>query len=231
MKILLMTAHPDDADIMAGGTIARWTDEGHDVHSVIFTRGDKGHEDPMMTAEVVAALREAEQRTAAAILGVSHVTFLDFIDGELGWTGPTMAEVTTRIVRHERPDIIVTHDLYAGAPGYRVPQLHPDHRAVGSVVVDACYFRAPGPLYYPEHRRVGLTPHRVRELFLIMSDHADHGVDISAVFERKVRAVRTHESQFGRHPDLEGFLRGLANRAGSAFGFQLAEAFKRLTLG
>jgi len=90
---------------------------------------------------------------------------------------------------------------------------------------------APGPLYYPEHRRVGLTPHRVRELFLIMSDHADHGVDISAVFERKVRAVRTHESQFGQHPDLEGFLRGLATRAGSAFGFQLTEAFKRLTLG
>jgi LmbE family N-acetylglucosaminyl deacetylase len=231
MKILLMTAHPDDADIMAGGTIARWTDEGHDVHSVIFTRGDKGHEDPTMTAQVVATLREAEQRTAAAILGVSHVTFLDFIDGELGWAGPTMAEVTTRIVRRERPNLIVTHDPYAGAPGYRVPQLHPDHRAVGSVVVDACYFRAPGPLYYPEHRQVRLTPHRVKEIFLIMSDHADHGVDISAVFERKVRAVRTHESQFGRHPDLEGFLHGLATRAGSAFGFQLAEAFKRLTLG
>jgi GlcNAc-PI de-N-acetylase len=76
MKILLMTAHPDYADIMAGGTIARSTDEGHDVHSVIFTRGDKGHEDPTMTAEVVATLREAEQRAAAAILSVSHVTFL-----------------------------------------------------------------------------------------------------------------------------------------------------------
>jgi LmbE family N-acetylglucosaminyl deacetylase len=230
MKILLMTAHPDDADIMAGGTIARWTDEGHDVHSVIFTHGEKGHDDPTMTAEMVARIREAEQRAAAAILGVARVTFLDFIDGELGWTGQRLAEVTTRIVRDERPDAVLTHDPYAGAPEYRVPQLHPDHRAVGSAVVDACYFRAPGPLYYPEHRNSGLGPHRVRELFLIMTEHADHGVDVAATFERKVRAVRAHESQFGQHPDVERFLRSLATRAGTGFDLQFAETFKRLTL-
>lgn len=230
MKILLMTAHPDDADIMAGGTIARWIDEGQDVHSVIFSRGDKGHDDAAMTADGVARLREAEQQTAAVILGVPRLTFLDFADGDLSWVGATIAEVATRIVREERPDLIVTHDPYAGAPGYRVPQLHPDHRAVGAAVVDACYFRAPGPLYYPEHGRAGLHPHRVREIFLIMSDHADHGVDISGTFARKVRAVSAHASQFGRHPDLEGFLRGLATRAAQPFGLDLAEAFKRLTL-
>jgi LmbE family N-acetylglucosaminyl deacetylase len=141
MRILLMTAHPDDADIMAGGTVARWIDEGHDVHSAIFTRGDKGHDDPAMTPERVGT--------------------------------------------------------------------HSDHRAVGGAVVDASYFRAPGPLYHPEHGRQGLAPHRVRELLLIMSDHADHVVDIAATFERKVRAVGAHVSQFGKHPDLEGFLRGL----------------------
>lgn len=230
MKILLMTAHPDDADIMAGGTIVRWIDEGHDVHSVIFTRGEKGHEDATMTADAVATLREREQRAAAAILGVPRITFLDFVDGELAWAGQRMAEAATRIVRQERPDVVLTHDPYAGAPGYRVPQLHPDHRAVGAAVVDACYFRAPGPLYYREHRSDGLEPHRVRELFLIMTEHADHGVDVMVTFDRKLRAVRAHESQFGHHPDVEGFLRGLANRAGTAFGLQLAESFKRLTL-
>jgi LmbE family N-acetylglucosaminyl deacetylase len=235
MKIILMTAHPDDADIMAGGTIARWIDEGHDVHSVIFTHGEKGHEDPAITADVVARVRESEQRAAAAILGVPRVTFLDFVDGELAWAGQQMAEAATRIVRLERPDVgcadvVLTHDPYAGAPGYRVPQLHPDHHAVGAAVVDACYFRTPGPLYYPQHGSVGLRPHRVRELFLIMTEHADHGVDIAVTFERKVRAVRAHESQFGQHPDVEGFLRGLANRAGTAFGLQFAESFKRLTL-
>lgn len=229
MRILLMTAHPDDADIMAGGTVARWIDEGHDVHSVMFTRGDKGHDDAAMTPERVGALREAEQRAAAAILGVPQLTFLDFADGDLTWTGAPLAEAATRLIRQHRPDTVVTHDPYAGAPGYRVPQLHPDHRAVGAAVVDACYFRAPGPLYYPEHGREDLAPHRVRELLLIMSDHADHVVDIAPTFERKVRAVRAHASQFGKHPDLEAFLRGLGMRAGQASGVAVAEGFKRLT--
>ena len=229
-KILLMTAHPDDADIMAGGAVAGWVDEGHDVQSVIFTRGDKGHDDPDMTPGRVAALREAEQRAAAAIVGVSRVTFMDFLDGELAWSAPALAEVATRLIRQERPDTIVTHDPFGGAPGYRVPQLHPDHRAVGEAVVEACYFRAPGPLFYPEHRAAALRPHRTREILLIMSDHIDHVVDIARTFDRKVQAVRAHASQFGQHPDLEGFLRGLAARAGAGRSVPLAEGFKRLVL-
>jgi LmbE family N-acetylglucosaminyl deacetylase len=228
-RILIATAHPDDADIMAGGTVARWLDDGHAVHSVIFTRGDKGHDDPGMTPERVAALRETEQRAAAAILGGPRVTFLDFADGELAWAGPPLAEAT-RLIRQERPDTVVTHDPYGGAPSYWEPQLHPDHRAVGLAVVEACYFRAPGPLYYPAHGAAGLTPHRVREILLIMSDHVDHVVDIAATFERKVRAVRAHASQFGTHPDLEGFLRRLAERADHADHRRLAEGFKRLLL-
>jgi LmbE family N-acetylglucosaminyl deacetylase len=221
-RILIVTAHPDDADIMAGGTVARWVDEGHDVHSVIFTRGDKGHDDPGMTSETVAALREVEQRAAAAILGVSRLTFLDFTDGELAWSGPQLAETATRLIRQERPDIVVTHDPYGGAPEYWEPQLHPDHRAVGLAAVEACYFRAPGPLFYPAHRVAGLVSHRVSEILLIMSDHVDHVVDITATFERKVRAVREHATQFGQHPDLEGFLRRLAERHASAVAWRSA---------
>jgi LmbE family N-acetylglucosaminyl deacetylase len=226
-RILLMTAHPDDADIMAGGSVARWIDEGREVHAVLFTRGDKGHDDPASTSESVAALREDEPRAAAALVGVSRLTFLDFVDGELGWAGPELAETATRIIRRIRPDTVVTHDPYGGAPTYWEPQLHPDHRAVGLAVVEACYFRAPGPLYYPEHRAVGLAPHRVAEILMIMSDHVDHVVDIAATFDRKVRAVRQHASQFGKHAELEQFLRRLASRAGSTFDRPLVEGFKR----
>jgi LmbE family N-acetylglucosaminyl deacetylase len=228
-RILIMTAHPDDADIMAGGTVARWIDEGHEVHSVMFTRGDKGHDDPAMTPERVAALREGEQRAAAAILGVQRLTFLDFKDGELAWAGPSLAEAATRLVREAQPDTIVTHDPYGGAPSYRVPQLHPDHRAIGYAVVEACYFRAPGPLYYLAHAAAGLAPHRIREMLLIMSDHPDYVIDIASTFARKVQAVRAHVTQFGKHPDVEGFLRGLAARAGAPLNMPLAEGFKRLT--
>ncbi len=227
-RILVVTAHPDDADVHAGGTIARWVDEGHELHSVIATRGDKGHDDPSMTRERVAALREAEQGAAAEILGVRQLTFLDYEDGELAWAGPRLAQDVTRLVREKRPDIVVTHDPYVGAPNYREYQLHPDHRAVGLAVVDAVYFRARGLLYYPDHAAAGLAPHRVGELLLIMGDHADYAVDIGATFDRKLRAVRAHVSQWGRHPDLEGFLRGRAQRVGRPHGIPLAEVFKRL---
>jgi LmbE family N-acetylglucosaminyl deacetylase len=110
------------------------------------------HDDPAMTSEAVAALREVKQRAAATILGLLQLTSLDFSDGELAWTGPQLAETATRLIRQERPDIVVTHDPYGGAPAYWEPQLHPDHRAVGLAVVEACYFRAPGPLFYPAQR-------------------------------------------------------------------------------
>jgi len=228
-RILIITAHPDDADVQAGGTIAAWADEGQDVHSAILTRGDKGHDDPRMTPAEVAALREAEQRAAAAILGVARITFLDYGDGDLAWAGPKLVEDLTRLIRAERPDIVVTHDPFAGAPGYREPQMHPDHRAAGSAALDAVYVRASGPLFYPDQVAAGLAPHRVGEILLIMSDHVDHVVDVSATFDRKVRAASAHATQFAGRPDFADFLRQWAERVGRPHGIGLAEGFKRLT--
>lgn len=227
-RVLLITAHPDDADVHAGGTVARWVDEGDDVHAVIATSGDKGHDDPLITREDLIALRQAEQRRAAEILGVQLVTFLDYEDGEVAWAGPKLRAELTALVRLERPDIVLTHDPYAGPPRYVTYQLHPDHRAVGAAVVDVVYFRAPGPLYYPEQLAAGLAPHRVGEVLLIMGDDLDHFVDIGATFVRKVEAVRAHASQWGKRPDLDGFLRSRAQRLGEPHGIGLAEGFKRL---
>ncbi len=227
-RVLVLIAHPDDADVHAGGTVARWADEGADVLVVAVTSGDKGHDDPAMTPARVAALRRAEQQRAAEILGVTGTRSLDYEDGDVGWAGPRLVEELTRVIRELRPEIVLTHDPYAGPPRYATFQLHPDHRAVGLAAVDAVYFRAPGPLYYPEHARSGLAPHRVAEVWLIMGDHHDHFVDITATFARKLAAVRAHASQWGRHPDLEGFLRERAERTGADRGMALAEGFKRL---
>ncbi len=230
-RTLVIIAHPDDADVHAGGTLARWVDERHHVHLVVVTSGDKGHEDPAMTRESVSRLRRAEQEVAARILGVPRVTFLDYEDGELAWAGPRLAEEITRLIRQERPDTVMSHDPYAGSPRYATYQLHPDHRALGFAVIDAVYFRAPSPLCYPAHRAKGLQPHRVGECLLIMGDEADYFVDVTSTFVRKVEAVRAHASQWGRHPDLTGMLRGRAQRLGQPRGLALAEGFKRLLPG
>jgi LmbE family N-acetylglucosaminyl deacetylase len=230
-RVLVIVAHPDDAEVHAGGTLARWVDEGRRVHLIVATSGDKGHDDPAITREGVVRLRRAEQETAARILGVQRVTFLDYEDGELAWAGPRLAEEITRLIRQERPDTVMSLDPYAGAPRYATYQLHPDHRAVGFAVIDAVYFRAPGPLYYPAHHTEGLRPHRVGECLLMMGDELDYFVDIAATFTRKLDAVRAHTSQWGRHRDLEGMLRARAERMGQPRGFPLAEGFKRLLPG
>ncbi|MBC8446700.1 MAG: PIG-L family deacetylase [Chloroflexi bacterium] len=227
-RVLVLVAHPDDADVHAGGTIARWAREGWTIHYVVFTSGDKGSDDPTMTPEALVALREAEQRRAAEILGVQGVSFLRYGDGDLPWLGREVTEVVTRLIREYRPQVVMTHDPYAGPSRYLTYQLHPDHRALGFAVIDAVYFRATGPLFYPEQIAAGLSPHRVSELYLFMGDHVDVYVDISQTFEQKLAAIRAHVSQWGSHPDLEGFFRRRAEGLGTAQGLPLAEAFKRL---
>ena len=71
-KIAVVMAHPDDAEFICAGTIARWTDEGNEVVYVLLTSGDKGSDDPEMTPERLAATRESEQREAARILGAQR---------------------------------------------------------------------------------------------------------------------------------------------------------------
>lgn len=136
-RVLAVMAHPDDADVHAGGTLARWVDEGHEVHDVIVTGGDKGHDDPAISHDQVVALRRVEQAAAAKLIGVKQVSFLDYDDGDLSWVGPALTEAVTRAIREQRPDIVLTHDPYAGPPRYATYQLHPDHRAVGFAVIDA----------------------------------------------------------------------------------------------
>lgn len=229
--ILVIIAHPDDADVHAGGTLARWVDEGHQIRYLIFTSGDKGHDEPAITREQVIALRRAEQQAAADILGIRQVTFLDYDDGDLAWAGPQLVEDITRFIRELRPEVVLTHDPYAGVPRYLTYQLHPDHRALGFAVIDAVYFRAPGHLFYPEQVAAGLQPHRVGELYLFMGDQVDDYIDISATFERKLAAIRAHASQWEHHPDLEDFFRRRAESVGAAQNLPLAEAFKRLIPG
>ncbi|MHB1131227.1 MAG: PIG-L deacetylase family protein [Chloroflexota bacterium] len=221
-SVMVIAAHPDDPEFGAGGTIARWVAEGCEVRYVLCTSGDKGSWDPNLTPGQMVTVREAEQRAAAAELGVAECHFLHHVDGEME---PTLAfrRELAGLLRQYRPLRVVTHDPWLHY------QIHPDHRAVGTAAMDAIA-GARDIWYFPEQLAYGRQPQRVKELYFFRAQDPNHWVDIAETFARKLDALRCHASQVGRIPDLEARMRKMAQAAGQARGLELAEAFYRLEL-
>src|SRR6266581_3688095 len=104
-RVLVVTAHPDDVDFGAAGTVAGWTAAGIEVAYCVLTRGDAGGFDDT-PRDQIPAIREAEQRAAAEAVGVKDVTFLDFPDGRLYLTGDLRRGIT-RQIRRFRPQRVL----------------------------------------------------------------------------------------------------------------------------
>jgi LmbE family N-acetylglucosaminyl deacetylase len=226
-RILVFAAHPDDVDFSCAGTVARWTDAGIEVAYCIVTDGDAGgHDDSVPRAEI-APLRRKEQTAAAACVGVHDLRFLGYPDGQVEPTLGLRRDLA-RVIRQVRPDRVVCptpERNYA-----RMPPSHPDHRAVGSAALDAVYPDARNPFAFPELRdEEGLQAWTVREVWMAGGLTPNHYVDVTETFDRKVAALRAHESQTGHMDQLEEFLRGWLSRAAAVAGLpegRLAEAFQ-----
>ncbi len=225
-RVLVVAAHPDDADIGCGGTMAKWARQGKEITYLICTRGDKGSSDPDMTSERLADIRTGEQRSAAATLGVREVRFLDGRDGELELTlelRKTMAEM----VRRYRPDVIFTHD--ASVHMYDRGNLnHPDHRVVGTTVLDVVYPISRDALHYPEQLAQGLRPHEVHEVYLFMANQPNMAFDISSTIELKVEALRCHKSQFPDGEWVDTWMRQRCQEVGVVHAMAYAENFRHV---
>ena len=195
-KILVILAHPDDPEFFCGATLARWTKAGHTIHYFLLTCGDKGFSDADATPEQICAVRHAEQNAAASVLGVQEVRFLDLPDGYLVPTLELRREVV-RVIRQEKPDILVTCDpthLFSGGRYLN----HPDHRAAGQVVLDAVFPAAGNPHFFPELRKEeGLEPHTPREVWVSLTGNPTVTLDVTDTWEMKMRALREHKSQIG----------------------------------
>ncbi len=231
-RILTITAHPDDIDFGAAGTVAQWTAAGLDVSYCIVTDGDAGGSDRAVPRPDMAALRRVEQTSAAKQVGVHDLRFLGYSDGQVE---PTLAlrRDLARVIRQVRPDRVLCPSPdrnYA-----RIGASHPDHRAVGSAALDAVYPDARNPFAFPELLgSEGLEPWTVREVWLSASPVPDHFVDVTDTFDRKVAALRAHESQISDPDGLAGMLRGWLTRAAAQAGLpegRLAEAFQVLQTG
>ncbi len=226
--ILVVAAHPDDIEAHCAGTVTRLLERGEAVTYALATSGNRGTADPAVTAEAIAARREAEQLAAARVVGVERVRFLRYDDGDLLFHLPRLREALTALIREERPRTIITHDPYPGNGSRDSCAIYPDHTALGLMTFQAAYLCSPGPLFYPGQLEAGLRPHRVEMLYLIMSDRPDTFVDVEPVWDQRMAALRQHRSQGRDHPGLEGFFRGIAGVLGTSGGCRLAEGFRRL---
>jgi LmbE family N-acetylglucosaminyl deacetylase len=228
-RVLVISAHPDDVDFSAAGTIALWTDAGIEVTYCIVTDGDAGGHDESVPRSGIALLRRAEQTAAAKHVGVHDLRFLGYPDGRVEATLALRRDLA-RVIRQVRPD-----RLLCPSPERNYARLgvsHPDHRAVGSTALDAVYPDARNPFAFPDLLAdEGLKPWTVREVWLQGAPTPSHYVDITGTFPRKIAALRAHESQTGHMEGLEDFLRGWLTRAAAQAGLpegRLAEAFQVL---
>jgi LmbE family N-acetylglucosaminyl deacetylase len=222
---LVIFAHPDDAEFMCGGTVAAWAREGTEVHYCVLTDGSAGSNDPSLTRETLAPIRETEQRAAAEVLGVKTLTFLGFRDGELEVSLDSRRAVT-RVVRTVRPEVIVAPDpsrLWSGS-GYIN---HWDHKQAGTLALTAVMPDAPSRPMFTELLEEGLEPFEVHHLWL-SAEEADTFVDISETLEVKLEALRRHVSQAAG--DAEARVREWARLVGEAGGLEYAEGFKTFVL-
>lgn len=227
-RVLLVAAHPDDPEFSSAGTVANWVREGIDVVFVLVTSGDKGTPDHTMTGERLSNMREEEQKSAAARLGVTQVQFLRFPDGELT-PSLELRGAITRMIRMFKPYAVMTHDPLTLFYNNEFIN-HPDHRAVGQATVDAIYPTARDPLQFAEQTREGLEPHKVKEIFLWGSDEPNVVVDISDTIQDKVEALKFHASQVGSSDDLEERIKTRSAQVAEPAGLRYAEAFRRVVM-
>jgi N-acetylglucosamine malate deacetylase 1 len=185
LRILLIGAHPDDADIKAGGTAAKWCALGHVVRLVSLTNGQAGHQ--TMYGPQLANRRRAEAQAAGAAIGATYEIF-DQPDGELDDRLKFRHQVI-RLIRSFRPDVVITH---------RSNDYHPDHRFAGLLVQDASYLlTVPG--ICPDVPHLATCP-----VILYFSDAFTKPcrfephivVDIDNEFDRVVAMLHCHQSQF-----------------------------------
>jgi LmbE family N-acetylglucosaminyl deacetylase len=231
-RVLVITAHPDDVDFGAAGTIAQWTEAGFTVSYCIVTNGEAGGSDPSVTRTEMAALRQAEQTAAAKQVGVSDLHFLGYPDGRVEATIGLRRDLA-RVIRLLRPDRVVCPSPERNYA--RTGASHPDHRAVGAAALDAVYPDSRNPFAFPELLAdEKLEPWTVREVWISGSPAPTTYVDITDTFPRKVAALRSHVSQISDPDGLEEFLRGWLSRTAAQGGLpdgRLAEAFQVLQTG
>jgi len=231
-RALVITAHPDDVDFGAAGTMAAWTSAGIEVTYCIVTDGDAGGFDPAVPRTAIAGIRREEQTAAAKHVGVERLVFLGYPDGQLEATLGLRRDLS-RVIRQVRPQRVV---LQSPDRNYaRIFASHPDHLAAGEAALCAVYPDARNPFTFTELlEQEGLEAWSVPEVWMMATTEPSHAVDVTDHVDRKIAALLCHESQ---HPDPTGMetrVRGWLTATAESFGLpagRCAEAFTVIATG
>ena len=225
-RAVAVVAHPDDLEYGVAAAVARWTGQGRQVSYLLATKGEAGIEG--MAPEVVASLRQVEERRSAAVVGVTGVEFLDHPDGLVEY-GPALRRDIAAALRRLRPEVVITmnFDLTWGEEG---PVNHADHRAVGLAALDACRDAANSWLF-PD---TGAAWQGIRAIYVAATADPTHYADVTATIEAGVASLREHKvylEGLDREFDPGEFLRNAAGFVGLAAGCEYAVGLRRYPAG
>ena len=197
--MLVVTAHPDDVDFGAAGSVAVWTDRGIEVTYCLVTDGDAGGFDPSVPRSEIAGIRRREQTAAAKEVGVNDLVFLGYPDGQLV-ASLDLRKAISRVIREVRPQRVVTQCPVRNFA--RIYASHPDHLAAGEATICAVYPDARNPFTFTDLLDLeGLEAWSVAEVWMMGGPSPAVPVDVTAQIDRKIAALLCHESQ---HQDPEG---------------------------
>lgn len=226
-RILVVVAHADDIEFGCAGSVAKWVREGAKVTYCIVTDNGAGSNQPGVVRQDLVRQREAEQRAAAAIVGVTDIRFMGYPDGELEPTLTVRRDIT-RIIREVRPQRVVCQDpttVYVGDWYIN----HPDHRAAGEATLYAVFPSAGTRPIFAELLDEGYEPYDVKELFLTNRMEPSHFVDISETIELKLEALLCHKSQLDE--EAAKYVRERNASIGEKAGCAYAESFRVMRFG
>lgn len=230
--ILVVMAHPDDAELTCAASIARWVLEGDEAALVIATDGARGGKVTGSDAQAIAQTRQQEQEEAADVIGFRQLVRLGFPDGDLV-DDEVLRGVLVEQIRQLKPDVAIVMD-----PFYVIQRNsyinHRDHRMLGMAMIDALYPQASNSGYFPEQLQRGLGLHKVPELLLVNTDQPNYWVDVSDTLDIRFEALRRHRSQIRLWPkNGEAIIRTqreLAAAIGAEHGATYAEAFRQVVV-
>lgn len=224
---MAIVAHPDDIEFSCAGTLARWAMAGTRISYVLCTSGDVGIDEPGMTRQKAAEIREEEQKSAAQIVGTKEVIFLREPDGLLQPTIELRRKLV-REIRRFRPEVVVCGDptiVWAGNDYIN----HPDHRAASTAALDAVFPAAGQPNLFEDLTEEGLQAFKPRKVYVTSWSNPEYFVNIEDTIDLKISALKAHKSQM-KGWDPEEMVKGWASEHGKGKEMLYAEGFRVVTL-